>query len=94
MASPELLLQMTAVSYSLLTTNRIEKNLLQQCSNLYHEVFDAPMEDDVIVVAHLAQVNEVLTGAWCQVTVKFNVDVAQVGVEPQVALLGGVPGTC
>lgn len=43
------------------------------------------MEDGVIVVTHLTQAKEVLAGARGEVTVKFNVEVAQGSVQPQVA---------
>jgi hypothetical protein len=59
-------------------------------AHLYHEVLDAPVEDGAVVVAHLRQCQEVLTGAGHDVRVELHVDVAQGGVQPQVRLLAGV----
>ena len=42
------------------------------------------------VVPALSQENEILTGAGGYVAVQLQVQVAQIGVQAQVALLGGV----
>lgn len=62
-------------------------------THLYHEVLYASVEDGVVVIPHLAQPQEVLAGAWCQVAVKFHVEVTQVGVQPQVACRFACAGT-
>ena len=48
------------------------------------------MEDGVCVVAPLSKDEEVLAGAWGQVTVQLQIEVTEVGVQPHVTLLAGV----
>jgi hypothetical protein len=49
-------------------------------SHLQHEVFDAAVEGGSVVVAHIAQREEVLARAGCHVTVQLHVEVPW-GVE-------------
>lgn len=50
--------------------------LLSHINSLDHEVLDGAVEERVVVVTHLTQPQEVLTGARGKVTVKFKVEVA------------------
>ena len=47
---------------------------------LYHEVFDASVEDGVCIVATLRQDEEVLASPGSQVAVQLQVQIPQVGV--------------
>ena len=59
----------------------------EQMADLDHEVADAAMENGSSVVPTLSQDKEVLAGAWGDVTVQLQVQVSQIGVKTQVALL-------
>jgi len=59
--------------------------------HLDHEVLDAPVEHRARVVAAVGEDHEVLAGPRRDVAVHLQVEIAQVRVQPHVALLLGLP---
>mmetsp|Transcript_36702 Transcript_36702/g.103578 ORF Transcript_36702/g.103578 Transcript_36702/m.103578 type:complete len:267 (+) Transcript_36702:174-974(+) len=57
---------------------------------LDHETLDATVEHGAIVVALLTQLQEVLAGPGHQVAVELDVEIPQIGVHTDVALLPGI----
>lgn len=60
-------------------------------ADLDHEVFDVPMEDDVVVIPVFAVRDEILARSRDQVTVQLDVQIPDRGLHPQVALLLRIP---